>query len=170
MQGADLVNDELEVGFDQTFERRWHRAEQAGRVVMVVFVAAGLVGLFGRGPYSHRTDRTSDAGLAVDFEPVARSQTSTQVTFHFDNPAGSPVRRLFIGAHVIEPMGLQQILPQPVSTQALDGGMMLSFGVPAGMRDATVRLILQPAGIGVEHLQARLEGRSVLHWTQFVVP
>lgn len=48
MQGADKVNDELEVGFDEPFESRWSRAEQVGRVVMVLVAAAGLSGLLGR--------------------------------------------------------------------------------------------------------------------------
>ena len=171
MQGADLVNGELEVGFDQTFERRWHRAEQVGRVVMVLFVAAGLAGLFGRGPYSHRTDKTPDSSLAVDFEPIARSQTGTQVTFHFDNLTDTSTRKLFISAHVVEPMGLQQILPQPVNTQALKDGLLLTFGVPPGTHNAVVRLMLQPSGsVGLEHLMARLEGHPALPWTQLIVP
>ena len=171
MQGADLVNDELEVGFDEVFERRWHRAEQFGRVFMVLFVAAGLAGLFGVGPYSHHTDKTSDAALAVDFEPVARSQTGTQITLHLSNLTDMPTQRLFISSHVVEPMGLQLILPQPVNTQALNDGLLLTFAVPAGTQDALVRLMLQPSGvIGLEHLEARLEGHAALRWTQLIVP
>jgi hypothetical protein len=32
MRGAETVNDEFEVGFNQSFESRWYRAEQAGRM------------------------------------------------------------------------------------------------------------------------------------------
>ena len=49
MRGADAVNDELEVGFDERFEHRWVWAERAGRVVMVLFVGAALFGLLGHG-------------------------------------------------------------------------------------------------------------------------
>jgi hypothetical protein len=42
MQGADTVNVEIGVGFDQPFESRWFCAEQAGRVVLF----AALGGLF----------------------------------------------------------------------------------------------------------------------------
>ncbi len=48
MQGADRVNDELEVGFDEKFERQWLWGQRAGRIVMVVITAAGIAGLWGR--------------------------------------------------------------------------------------------------------------------------
>ncbi len=171
MRGADLVNGELEVGFDETFERRWHRAEQFGRIGMVLFVVAGLAGLFGVGPYSHRTNKASDSSLSVDFEPIARSQNGTQVTFHFDNLTEAATQTLFVGTRVVEPMGLQQIQPQPVSTEALKDGLLLTFGVPSGTRGAVVRLMLQPSGIvGLQHLVARLAGHPTLEWTQLIVP
>lgn len=77
MQGADRVNGELEVGFDQTFERRWRWVERGGYVFLGLFVAAGLAGLFGHGPYNHRTRTTPELGLTVDFEPITRSQCDT---------------------------------------------------------------------------------------------
>lgn len=170
MQGADRINEELEVGFDETFEKRWLRAEQAGRVFMVLFIAAGLAGLLGRGPYSHRTERIADSALAADFEPVTRSQSGTQVTFHLDNPTDPPTLDLFIGTKLIEPMGLQRILPEPVRTRAVQDGLLLTVAVPPRTHDATLRLMLQPVGIGPEELVARLEGHPTLHWTQIVVP
>ncbi len=170
MQGADRVNGELEVGFDEAFERRWRRAEQAGRVVMVGFVVASLAGLLGRGPYSHQTGKLGDASLVVDFEPVARSQTGTQVTFHLRNTTDAPALNLFIGGKLIEPMGLQHILPEPVKSQAVEGGLMLTIAVPPHTADAAVRLMLMPVDIGAKHLVARVENHPALQWTQVVVP
>ena len=170
MQGADKVNDELEVGFDEAFENRWLRAEQAGRVVMAAFVVASLTGLLGRGPYSHETKKLDDLSLAVDFEPVARSQTATQVTFHLRNSTDQPTLNLFIGSKIMEPMGLQRILPQPVITQAVHGGMLLTIAVPPRTGDASLRLMLMPDDIGPKDLVARLEDHAPLHWTQVVVP
>ena len=170
MQGADRVNEELEVGFNEPFEKRWLRAEQVGRVVMTLFVAAGLTGLMGRGPYSHRTNRNADQALAIDFEPVARSQTGTQLTFHLSNATQEPTVKLFVGGTVVEPMGLQRVLPEPVKTETMSDGLLFTVAVPPGTQDARVRLMLQPVGMGVNTFVARLEGHAPLHWTQFVVP
>ena len=170
LQGADRVNEELEVGYDQRFEQGWQRAEQAGRVVMVVFVAAGLAGLMGRGPYSHDTAKSPESGLAVDFEPVARSQTATQVTLHVSNLTSDPTRDIFIGTNAVEPMGLQRILPQPIATKAVQDGMVLTIPVPPGTKDAKIRLMLEPSTIGSNELVAQLAGAAPIRWTQFVVP
>ena len=55
MQGADPVNDEFEVGFDASFEAGWHRVSVASQCVMAAFVIAAALGIFGRGPFSHRS-------------------------------------------------------------------------------------------------------------------
>lgn len=83
MSGVETVDDDFEVGFNQTFESHWYRAEQAGRVVMVLFTQAAGPGLLGRGPYSHATARSADGALTVDYEPIARHHsTSTTLTVH----------------------------------------------------------------------------------------
>ena len=170
MRGADAVNDELEVGFDERFEHRWVWAERAGRVVMVLFVGAALFGLLGHGAYSHRTAQSLESGLAVDFEPVARSQSATQITFHLDNPTAAATLDLFIGANVVEPMGLKAIIPQPISTQVVPEGLVMRVAVPSGAHDAELRLVLEPNSLGDNTLEARLQDHAMLHWTQFVAP
>jgi hypothetical protein len=170
MQGADRVNEELEVGFDQRFERQWRRAEQAGRWVMVLFVVAGLAGFLGRGPFSHRTAASPGTGIAVDFEPIARAQAATQVTFKLDNTSPEDTVDLFVGTNVVEPMGLQKVEPQPVRTQVVDGGMVMTIGMPPGTKDAKVRLMLEPTALGANELVVQRTGFATQRWTQFVLP
>ena len=169
-RGADRVNDELEVGYDQRFERRWAWAERVGRVVMVVFVGAALAGLFGRGPFSHRTTTVTGSALAVDYEPVARVQTGTQVTLHLLNDRQSPTVDVFVSTQIVEPMGLRYILPQPVAERPDGLGMVLTLAMPPGRVDNAVRLLLQPAGIGLVSETARLAGHKPVTWRQLVLP
>ncbi|WP_158742459.1 hypothetical protein [Acidisphaera sp. L21] len=170
MQGADRVNEELEVGFDQRFERLWRRAEQVGRWIMVLFVAAGIAGFLGRGPYSHETAKSIGTGLTVDFEPVTRSQAGTQVTFNLDNASASSTIDIFVGTNIVEPMGLQRIEPQPLQTRLVDGGMVMTIPVAPGTRDAKLRLMLQPMSLGPNELVAQREGYAAQRWTLFVLP
>ena len=170
MQGADRVNEELEVGFDQRFEHIWRRAEQVGRWAMVAIVALGMAGFFGRGPFSHETAHSADSGLAVDFEPVTRSQAGTQVTFNLDNMSQSPTVDIFVGSNIVEPMGLQKVEPQPSQIRLVDGGMIMTIAVPPGTRGAKLRLMLQPQSLGSNELVAQREGYAAQRWTQFVLP
>ncbi len=170
LRGAAPINDELEVGFDQPFEKRWLWAEQVGRVVMVLFIAAGLAGLLGRGPFSHHTAQSAQSALAVDFEPIARANAATQVTFHLDNPTEQPTLDLFISTNVVEPMGLTRILPDPIRSKVVKNGIVLTVGVPTGTVNAELRLALMPTQLGSNQLEARLGDHPPLKWTQYIVP
>jgi hypothetical protein len=113
---------------------------------------------------------TPGTGLNVDFEPIARSQTATQVTLHLTNTTASPTEALFIGSNTVEPMGLKQMMPQPVSTEILPDGLLLTTAIPPGTRNAPFRLMLTPIGIGANELVARLNGGLPLRWQQFILP
>jgi hypothetical protein len=175
----DAVDDELEIGFDQKFERKWRRLELASQVVMGLFVLAALAGLFGRGPFSHRTYRTADGRLALDFEPVVRAGTTTQITVHFFTPEGSKPTgegaadpaRLFVSSTVMEPLGLQRVIPQPDGAKAVAGGAVYQFAIPATADSAAVRFMLKPSGIGLVSAEVSdiSRGRS-LAWRQLVLP
>jgi hypothetical protein len=172
-RGADPVNDEFEVGYDEGFERTWRRAELTGHAVMLLFVIAALLGLFGQGPLSHRSARTPNGMLIADYEPIARHDTSTQLTFHLstnDDPLAphSPNAmhrvQLFVSSTIIEPLGLQYILPRPVDTEAVGGGIVYSFNIPPGRNTGLVRFVLKPSIVGRVRIDAHA-GDDALSFT-----
>ena len=169
LRGADTVNDELEVGYDAGFERWWVRAEIAGRVVMAGVVAAGLAGLLGRGPFSHRTTATASGAIGVDYEPVARYGTETQVTLHVDTSRLPPgPMTVHLTTVLVEPMGLHEILPQPAAEQPEHDGVAVTIPHD-GEQDSYVRLFLKPSTVGRKHLTATIEGETIA-WSQLVLP
>lgn len=171
MRGADPVNGEFEVGYHARFERGWHRAELAGRVVMVMFVGVAMSGLLGRGPFSHATDISADGGLAVDFEPVARFATPTQITLHVRNESDAPREvAVFLQSHLVEPMGYSRAVPEPAGAEVSRAGMTLRFVVAPHQTDARIRLEAQPSGLGPVHLWADTGPGASVRWTQVVVP
>ena len=172
LRGADAIHGgEFEVGYDARFERAWLRVEQVGRVVLALVVAAGLAGLLGRGPYSHRRSETASGALAVDYEPLARYGTATMVTLHFDTTRFDPAHEWVIHLNnaFVEPMGLKEVMPTP-SKQAADGaGLAVSVSLAPDRRDALVRFYLHPTEIGRMHLEARV-GPETIDWEQLVLP
>jgi hypothetical protein len=171
MRPFDPINNEVEVGYDGRFERRWHYAELAGRAVMLVVVTAALTGLLGRGPYSHHTIGSGATGLAVDYEPVARFGNMTQITFHASPASCGHGMTLRLSSKFIEPMGLQTVIPRPLSSTPLPDGMLLHYDLqPDTCQNAVVRLFAKPAAIGFVPLQAQLNAYPELAWKTFILP
>jgi hypothetical protein len=167
MRGADTVNDEFEVGFNQTFESRWYRAEQVGRVFMVIVVICALLGLLGRGPYSHQT-RTAPGGmLSVDFEPISRRATATMITVHVKHP--SETFRLLVDQGMIEPIGYQHTMPRPDDVTLSKDGNWLTFDTEPGQQEVLVRLNVSPTFVGFVPMHIS-DGTESIDWTIFVVP
>ncbi len=172
LRGADSIHDgEFEVGFDERFERSWRSVELVGRILLALVVAAGLAGLMGRGPFSHRSSATATGALAVDREPVARFGTSTMVTLHIDTSTFSPAHDwvVHLNGTFLEPMGLLQVEPQPIRQAADGSGVALTFALEPGQQQALVRIGLKPTGVGWQHMAARV-GPEAIEWDQVVLP
>ena len=170
LRGADRVNDELEVGYDLVFEQRFHYAEIAGRVFLVLVVGLALSGLLGRGPLSHETVRTPDGGPSADYEPVARYDTPTQVTLHLHPAPGQSTTTVVVDTGFIEPMGLTALQPTPLASVAHRGGLALTFAVQPTEADTLVRLELKPSVVGTITMSATVDDAPPLAWTQVVLP
>jgi hypothetical protein len=174
LRGADAINDgDLEVGFDERFERSWGRVESVGRIVMALVVAAGLAGLLGRGPFSHRTSATPSGALSVDREPLVHYGTGTQVTLHIDPARIAPDADGLWIVHLnnvfVEPMGKQRVTPQPVDEAADGRGIALAFRLDPSKHDDLIRIMLQPTEVGPQSLVADV-GSERLEWEQWVLP
>jgi hypothetical protein len=170
MSIVDTVNDEFEVGFNETFESRWYRAEQAGHVFMLVFALAAGLGFLGRGPFSHDSVQTADGALAADYEPIARHGTNTTITVHVKRPQGltHPIE-LQADQHLIEPMGFQRSVPLADSSTVNNDGTRLTFNEAASQSDVLVRFELMPNAVGFVPLHVS-DGAESIDWSVLVVP
>ena len=168
LRGASTVNDELEVGFDDKFEYDWWRLERVGRVGMCLVVAAAIAGALGAGPLDHgRVGRLGDG--AVDYQPLARYATGTQLTLHLPPAVRDGEQIVTISSSFVEPFGLQTIDPQPIRQRSEQGRLELTFAVRGGGTDNYVRLHGKPVQVGVIPLAVDMPGRS-LRCRIFVLP
>ena len=116
-------------------------------------------------------------GLAIDFEPLARWGTTTQLTVHLSSPKGGTAdqfsavqARVFVSNEIVEPLGLQQVVPQPNATEAIGGGAVYNFAIPPGRNSAMVRFLLKPSTVGLVTAEVREVDGESLFWTQMVLP
>jgi hypothetical protein len=165
MSGAETVNDEFEFGFNQDFESRWYRAEQAGRVVMVLFTLGAGLGFLRRGPFSHATTLSADGALTVNYEPLVRHGIGTMISVHIRKlePIAHSIE-LRINQLIIEPMDYQYTVPLADSSSVTDDGIRLTYSEAANQSDVLVRFEVSPNAIGLIPLQVS-DGTDTINWS-----
>lgn len=137
------VDDELAVGEDLDFQRRWWRFERVVWAFFLVVIVCDLVGLFGHGPLAEATASTPDKSLSVDYERVARANTPSMITLHFGYGAIRDGQvSILMSDSIFKDLGAQRIVPQPAATTIGEEGVTYSFPATS---PAAVRIHLQPA-------------------------
>ena len=135
----------------------------------MVVIIAGIAGLLGSGPYSHRSLNSPNHDLTVDFEPIARWDTPTQITLHIRRTDTSAVD-LHLASNFIEPMGLQGSLPTGVVEAAKGAGILVTVSMSPDQSESLVRLHAKPTQIGPIDLAVQIGDDPPLKWTQYVLP
>ena len=157
------VANELAVGEDLEFQRRWWRFENATWFFFGLIVLLDLAGAFGRGPLANARKRTGDHALDIRYERVERFSTPSILTIHFGaNAVHNGAVQLWTSDSVVDTLGNRRIIPQPSSSTITQGGILYSF--PTGPHPNSVEFALQPARPGFAHFTIRLvPGGDILH-------
>jgi hypothetical protein len=161
--------EEIAVGENLEFQRRWWRFERGLWIVFLFLLIADVLGLFGRG-WLAKAQRT-DAGhtLSLDYERVERASTPSIMTFHFMPSAIRNGRvQLFISEDIVRPLGAQRISPQPEKSTIGEGGVDYVF--PATAIPATVEIQLEPSFPGLHHFRVQVAGGQPIEGSITVVP
>jgi len=161
----------IQVGFSENFEDAWWRIQRIGRVVMFLFVLAGIGGLFGRGLFSKTTATQPGSHLQITYEWVARYQTPSIIEVVVDKKAiQNGFVRLRINGDILDKLRLQKISPQPWLTELLPADNTLIFRANPAQDSAKIRLAIQPGRIGKVHVSIGLDGLPAVEFDQFIWP
>ena len=151
------IGDELAVGEDLEFQRRWWRFERAIWIFFAVIVVLDMCGAFGRGPLADAHKRSTSGALDLRYERVERFSTPSILTIQVAPQAvHSGKVQLWVSNSVVKQLGNQRIIPQPASSTNNDGGVLYTFPTLPGSRPASVEFALQPAERGSSSLTIRL--------------
>jgi hypothetical protein len=163
------VNDEIAVGEDLTFQRRWWRFENAAWMLFGLLILMDLAGLFGRGPLSKAERQAPDGSLNVKYERIQRTESSSIMTIQF---AQSAIKNgnihLFVSDSVVAQLGTQRVIPAPQETTVGEGGLTYSF--LASKPPATVALDMEPTGPGIYDFTVGVSGGTPVKARVVVVP
>ncbi|MBV9083458.1 MAG: hypothetical protein JOZ62_12325 [Acidobacteriaceae bacterium] len=81
------VNDEIAVGSDLDFQRKWWRWERLVWIFFTALIIADVAGCFGRGPLAKARTRTSDGVMDISYERIERFGTPSILTIQFGKSA-----------------------------------------------------------------------------------
>jgi hypothetical protein len=164
-----MVNNELAVGADLKFQRRWWRFERVIWVLFTLVVILDLAGAFGRGYLANGHARTSDGSLDVHYERIERFSTPSILRVEFGPGAIDKDKvRLWVSDSLVKALGTQRVIPQPSDSVLGNGGILYTF--PATRTPLSVEFALEPASLGSTNLVLKVPGRDELKTKIFVMP
>ena len=163
------VNDEVAVGEDLEFQRRWWRFEKIVWIVFSLILVADLSGILGRGPLANAKAATNDGTLQLKYERVLRANTSSIITLQ---PQAGSIHndkvQIFTSDSVLKKLGAQRIIPQPESSRVGNGGVTYTF--PSTGLPMTVQIELKPSFVGPEQFTIGVPGAEMIQAKTFTLP
>jgi len=163
------VNNEIAVGSDPDFQRRWLHFEHGLWVVFTLLVVLDLLGFFGRGYMAKAKAHTADGSLDVQYDRIARYSTPSIMTVQFGPSAIQEGKvQLWVSEGIIKNLGTQRVVPQPASSVIGQGGILYTFPVTAP--PVSVAFQLEPTSPGFFEVLLRVPGRDEIRRKIFVMP
>ena len=163
------VADEVAVGEDLNFQRKWWKFERIIWVFFLLVLVCDVLGLFGRGWLAKGKRSTPDQALTLDYERVERSASPSIMTLHFGPAAAHNGHiQVFVGNDVIRGLGARRISPQPATSALTDGGITYTFD--SGSTPTIAEIALQPMFPGRHKIRVQLPGSQPIEASVFVLP
>lgn len=151
-------------------EYRGHSlAEKIAFAVLVLFIVAGIAGVFGDGPLSEAAVTSDDGQMRVQYQRFCRRQAQQLIDITFPTQPGARQAQLSIGGDYLHRVQITEIFPHPLESSRHESGQ-LSFATDGSGEPMTVRLHLeaQHAGLQEAHFSA---GRQLqARFKQIVYP
>jgi len=161
------INDEVAVGEDLGFQRKWWKFETLMWWVIAFILVLNFAGFLGRGPMAHAM--LSNDAMIVKYERVERTGTPSILEVQFQ-PAtlGKGLVKLHVSQSVVNELGAQRIIPSPLDTAVGRGGLTYTFTTEEA--PGSVQFALQPSKPGIFHFTLEVPGSAPLSARVVVMP
>lgn len=163
------LDNEIAVGEDIEFQRKWWRFENIVWPILLLIVVFDLLGGFGRGWLAKASRETPDHALTLDYERIERASTPSIMTFRF-GPAAIHNGRivLFISDSIVKSLGAMRVSPQPAISSIGEGGIAYVF--PSTGTPASAQIELQPSFPGLHKFRVQIPGSPPIDGRIAVMP
>jgi hypothetical protein len=162
-------NDEVAVGEDLDFQRRWWKFENAVWVFFGIVIVCDILGVMGRGWLAKAKATTPDRAVVLSYERMERAFTPSVMNLEIGQSAiHNGQVKVYISGSVVKELGAARISPQPLTSTIGNGGYTYEF--PATNSPATIQIALSPPSAGLKHFQVQVAGSEPINASVFVFP
>lgn len=165
------VNDDLSVGYDEKFENWWWRVEVCVWIILSIALIAGLTGAFGRGLLAEKEVGTNDSAMQIRYERIARYKTPSIMSVHIEpNVFHGNEAYLWLNNAVIDDMGAQRIIPEPLRSMPGVDGIGYIFLVQDVHRPLMLRFAMEPSRPGIFEEEVKIDARHDIFMRALILP
>lgn len=163
------VSDEVAVGEDQEFQRKWWRFEKAIWIFFVILLLCDLAGLFGRGFLAKAHSVAADHSIDLRYERIERTGTPSTMVVHLaPGISHNGTVHLFVSQSMIDQLGTERVIPSPESTEIGSQGLTYTFA--AASNPGIVEFSMRPPGPGRFPFTIGVPGSTFIEHSIVVMP
>ncbi|HTK86415.1 MAG TPA: hypothetical protein VL329_01725 [Nitrospiraceae bacterium] len=168
--GLKRVGD-LDINQDLDFQGRCWAVQRIGWIVMALLVLSALLGLFGRGLFSHTLISDPSIPLSVEYERFGRYQSPLSLRLHVDPfPSGDGKMRLWFSRDFLRDVQIQSIAPPPDRVELSPNGTIYLFGLAQPSQGGEVTVHFEAQTIGPLRGKVGLTDSPAIAFTQWIYP
>lgn len=162
---------DLEISQDMEFQRRSWTVERVGWVLMLLFVVAAALGLFGGGgPFSDITTGSETDDLQIQHPRFAREGRPMSLSIQAQPAEGQGSLRLHFDEAYIAYFQMDQIMPVPSQVEAGGGQIIYVFALANAGDRITIMFDMTPEYSGLVSGQIGIEGSPAFTINHFIYP
>jgi hypothetical protein len=163
---------DLDIAEDPGLDRRTWTVERAGWAVMLLVVAAALLGLCGStGPLNAASAGDGDGALAVSYARLLRHGSPTSIEVRLGSGAAADgAIRLSMDTALFDHLQVEAVTPEPDRMELQPGRVLYVFPVAADGEDLTVTFDMLPTRYGPHTVRMAVGDGPPVQFRQFVYP
>jgi len=148
------------------FHRLEWRFQRIGWVLVALFLALALVGVFGSGPLSHASAQAATG--RIEYERFVRDGSPTELLIIPAGGAAQGVSRVEISADYLKAFRVTRVTPEPKTVRR--AGEQLVYEFASSSSGALISLQTDPQQLGRHRVVVRIDGGPPLELWQLTYP
>lgn len=144
--------------------------ERTGWVIMLLFLLAALLGIFGHGLLSERIAGEMNSKFWIEYNRFERHASATQIRFHISpGENNNGLIQLIINRDFIKDINIKSFEPQPDKVEAANDSYHYTFNIQQSGEPVLI-LKYEPDGYGNLYLKVTYDNHNTLTLNQWTYP